>query len=345
MDIFVDDIGSFPLPLNINRKLFEKTYFLAKERIDNGRDVRKDSFLLNNFYQVILNSFKRKLDTGLDIVTYPQHFDIYRQFLTPIHKAMEKGTYIVDEKYATIPEIYVIKEEAKNIYDQTGKKVLLRACVTGPFELYFKEVGMSSHKDVLFMFAETVRRFAKNSVINSKYIKTEAVAIDEPSLGFFELPFSSDTIIKVLEKTFDFNTVKKQIHFHSLSRIKEFLEVKNLEVLSIEYAATPKNLEKLSVKMLDKADKKVRIGISRTDIDSTMAEFYEKNLKKQPSIEELIESEERIKQRFRIAKEKFKDKMVLTGPDCGLGGWPTQKAAELLLRRTVKAVKEARKIY
>jgi methionine synthase II (cobalamin-independent) len=34
--------------------------------------------------------------------------------------------------------------------------------------------------------------------------------------------------------------------------------------------------------------------------------------------------------------------MTFTGPDCGLGGWPTQEAAQLLLTRTVKAVKTAR---
>jgi methionine synthase II (cobalamin-independent) len=33
--------------------------------------------------------------------------------------------------------------------------------------------------------------------------------------------------------------------------------------------------------------------------------------------------------------------MTFTGPDCGLGGWPTQQAAELLLKRTVNAVKKA----
>jgi methionine synthase II (cobalamin-independent) len=33
--------------------------------------------------------------------------------------------------------------------------------------------------------------------------------------------------------------------------------------------------------------------------------------------------------------------MTFTGPDCGLGGWPSQEAAQLLLEHTVKAVKAA----
>jgi methionine synthase II (cobalamin-independent) len=31
--------------------------------------------------------------------------------------------------------------------------------------------------------------------------------------------------------------------------------------------------------------------------------------------------------------------MTFTGPDCGLGGWPSQEAAKLLLEHSVQAVK------
>ena len=31
--------------------------------------------------------------------------------------------------------------------------------------------------------------------------------------------------------------------------------------------------------------------------------------------------------------------MTFTGPDCGLGSWPTQEAAALVLKRAVEAVK------
>ena len=37
--------------------------------------------------------------------------------------------------------------------------------------------------------------------------------------------------------------------------------------------------------------------------------------------------------------------MTFTGPDCGLGGWPNQEAAALLLERTVKAVKHKFNAY
>jgi methionine synthase II (cobalamin-independent) len=53
----------------------------------------------------------------------------------------------------------------------------------------------------------------------------------------------------------------------------------------------------------------------------------------------MVESEDTIGKRFMAAKEKYGDRMTFTGPDCGLGGWPTQEAAQLLLKRTVDAVK------
>jgi len=340
MDTLVDDIGSFPLPQYVNRGLFDKAYVLAREAIISGKDIRKDVFLLNNFYRVVIDSFKKKIDAGLDVVNYPQHYEMYGQFTDAIHKAMDKGTYIVDEKHAIIPEVNVINHEAKLLFEETGKKVPLRVSVTGPMELYLKEVGATPYKDILLMFAETVKRFAKNSILSSKYVKTEVVSLDEPSFGFQDISADKDIILEVLEKAFGFNGIVKQIHLHSSSRIADILDVRNLNVLSFECAASPKNIGAVSRKMLEKADKQIRVGISRTDINSIMSELYERGITK-PEAGQLVESEEIIRKRFVTAKEKFGQRMAFTGPDCGLGGWPTQEAAQLLLKRTVNVVKSA----
>ncbi len=92
---------------------------------------------------------------------------------------------------------------------------------------------------------------------------------------------------------------------------------------------------------LDEADKQIRVGISRTDINSIMAELYDKGITK-PAAYQIVESEETIQKRFEAAWEKYGDRMTFTGPDCGLGGWPTQEAAQLLLKRTVDVVKSAK---
>jgi 5-methyltetrahydropteroyltriglutamate--homocysteine methyltransferase len=340
MNVLVDDAGSFPLPQSIDRKLFNNAYAIARQVIINRKDIKKEEFLLKNFYNVITESFKKKLETGLDIVNYPQHYDMHKQFTETIQEATNKGTYVVEEKGAIIPEVSIIKEEAERLSKEIGKKIPLRVCITGPMELYLKMIGKIPYKDILLMFAETVRRFAKNSILNSKYVKTEVVSLDEPSFGFQEVTADKETILEVLEKAFDFSGAVKQIHLHSSSRVADLLAVKNLDVLSFEYAASPKNIEAVSKKMLEEADKQIRVGISRTDIDSIMAELYEKGITK-PNPEDLVESEDIIKKRFLKAKEKYGERMTFTGPDCGLGGWPTQEAAQLLLKRTVNAVKSA----
>jgi 5-methyltetrahydropteroyltriglutamate--homocysteine methyltransferase len=341
MDTLVDDVGSFPLPSYVDRDTFSRAHDLARQAIIDGRDIMKDDFLSSKFCGVVIDSLKKKCAAGLDVVNYPQHYDMHRQFAEPIHGVMKEGTYVVDEKHAFIPEMHVINEGAKELSEELGRRVALRVCVTGPMELYLKEVGTVPFKDILLMFAETVRRFANNSILDSKYVKTEVVSLDEPSFGFQDVSVDRDIILEVLGRAFAFNGVTKQIHLHSSSRLTDVLDVENVDVLTLEYAASPRNIESLSKKMLEKADKQIRVGVSRTDIDSITAELYDKGVA-MPTATQMVESKDTIRKRFMAAKEKYGDRMTFTGPDCGLGGWPTQEAAQLLLKRTVDAVKACR---
>jgi 5-methyltetrahydropteroyltriglutamate--homocysteine methyltransferase len=340
MDTLIDDIGSFPLPPAVDRKTFNKAYGLARDAINAGKDVRQDEFLLKNFWKVTLDSFKTKVRSGLDVVNYPQQYDGMRQVGDVIHVAMNAGSFLVEEKNAVLPEVHVISEEAKSLSEEFGKKILLRVSLFGPMEQYLKEVGTVPYSDVLDNFAETIRRFAKNSVLNTKHIKTEVVSIDEPSFGFMNIGADNDVLCEVLEKSFNFQGAVRQIHLHSAARLPDLLCVKNIDVLSFEYAGSPKNIEAISKKMLDDADKQIRVGVSRTDIDNIIAELNDKGVTK-PSAEQLVESQDAIRKRYLAAKEKYGERMTFTGPDCGLGSWPSQETAALLLERTVKAVKGA----
>jgi 5-methyltetrahydropteroyltriglutamate--homocysteine methyltransferase len=340
MDTLVDDIGSFPLPPEVNRETFNKAYQLARKAIVDGRDIRKDEFLRKNFCEVTVDSFRKKLFSGLDVINYPQQYDGISQVSDVIHSAMAKGSFLVEEKQAVLPEVHVINEEAKTLSEEFGKRIPLRVAIFGPLEQYLKEVGRTPYSDVLESFAETIRRFAKNSILNSKYVKTEVVSIDEPSFGFQSIVAETDVICDVLEKAFDFQGAVRQIHLHSSSRLPDVLEVGNIDVVSFEYAASPKNIESVSRKMLEDADKQIRVGVSRTDIDSIVAELHDKGIEK-PTAEQLVEGQEVIKKRYVAAKEKYGERMTFTGPDCGLGSWPSQEAACLLLERTVKAVKSS----
>jgi 5-methyltetrahydropteroyltriglutamate--homocysteine methyltransferase len=338
MDTLIDDIGSFPLPPTVNRETYNKAYQLAREAMANGRDIGGNEFIRENFYNVTINSFKRKIGTGLDVINSPWHYDGIRQVSDVVHKAMEKGTFVVDEKDAFLPEVRVIEAEAKSLSEEFGKKISLRACMFGPMEQYLQEIGTVPYRDVLDGFAETIRRFAKNSIVNTKYVKTEVVSIDEPSFGFLNIAAENEALCEVLEKAFNFQGAVRQIHLHSAARLPDLLCVKNIDVLSFEYAASPRNIEAVSKKMLDDADKQIRVGVSRTDIDNILAELNDKGVAK-PSVEQLVESEGTIRKRYLAAKEKYGERMTFTGPDCGLGSWPSQETAELLLERTVKAVR------
>jgi 5-methyltetrahydropteroyltriglutamate--homocysteine methyltransferase len=339
MEPLVDDIGSFPLPAEVDREKYNKAYQLAREAMTAGKDFSGNQFVRENFYDVTINSFKLKIGTGLDVVNSPWHYDGVRQVNDAVHKAMEKGTFVVDEKDAFLPEVRVIETKAKRLSEEFEKKISLRACMFGPMELYLQEVGAVAYRDVLDSFAETIRRFAKNSIVNTKYVKTEVISIDEPSFGFLNIATENEVLCEVLDKAFDFQGATRQIHLHSASRMPDVLEVENIDVVSFEYGASPKNIESVSRKMLEDANKQIRVGVSRTDIDSIMAELNDKGVAK-PTAEQLVESEEAIKKRYITAKQKYGDRMTFTGPDCGLGGWPSQEAAQLLLKRTVNAIKK-----
>jgi 5-methyltetrahydropteroyltriglutamate--homocysteine methyltransferase len=338
----VDDIGSFPLPANIHRDDFDSAYRKARNMMAHGYSTSAfidDEFIRKNFYDVTLNSFRKKLQAGLDVVNYPQQFSGMDQVGDSISKAMDHGTYTVDEREAFLPEVELVKREGKRLYEEFGKIILLRISLFGPMEHYVHRLGQIFYKKEAESFAETVRLFAKKSIVNSKYVKTAVVSIDEPSFGFTDIDTTSDNICDILEKAFDFEDVITQIHLHSSSRLHDLLKVNNLDVLSFEYAASPKNIKSVSRKMLEDADKRIRVGVSRTDIDSIMAELHDKGVTK-PTAEQLVESGEAIKKRYVSAKQKFGERMTFTGPDCGLGSWPSQEAAQLLLKRTVDAVKK-----
>ena len=276
--------------------------------------------------------------TGLDVVNFPQHYSGTKQVGDAIHAAMEEGSFVVAKEKAFFPEIYVLNKEAKRLSEETGKKIQLRISIFGPIEMYLSEIGATAYPDVLDGFAQTINRFAKNSILNSKYIETKVVSIDEPSLGHSSFSGSPELVREALEKAYDFQGPIRQIHLHFASGIHDLLAVKGLDVLSFEYAASPKNIEEVSKNILDKADKQIRVGITRTDIDSIWAELYEKGIT-QPSTEQLVESVDVIKKRYLFAKERYGERMTFTGPDCGLGSWPTQEAAALVLKRAVEAVK------
>ena len=122
-----------------------------------------------------------------------------------------------------------------------------------------------------------------------------------------------------MKKAFDFKGAIKQIHLHLPYKFHDLLSVKNLDVLSFEYAASPQNIAVVPKRLLDQADKQIRVGVSRTDIDSLVAELGDKGITK-PSNDQIVETEATIRKRYVLAKKKYGERLAFTGPDCGLSG-------------------------
>jgi 5-methyltetrahydropteroyltriglutamate--homocysteine methyltransferase len=332
----VDDIGSFPLPRWISSSELDELYPICREVIINGGEDGG----LKTLRGVILESFEKKLQTELDVATYPQHYDMHKQFLEAIDRHQGEP-FLIDEKKAILPEIEIIKSRAKELSLKSGGRIALRSCVTGPLELYLRtDFGSNIYLDVIDNLAKSVNLFLKKSVVDSPYIKTEMLSIDEPSIGFTDLlNIDRDDIIDVLEKSLKGIKVPVQIHLHTLKSADIALQTEGITSLTGEFAATPKNLGLIKKKDLEAHDKFLRAGVTRTNIDSIIAEYLDKGIEPPPHL--LIDSKSDIKRRVKKIDSIFGETVHSWGPDCGLGSWPTQEVAAELLKRTVEAVRES----
>lgn len=333
MKVLVDDVGSFPLLQGTSREAFSSVYPKALKMCAEGKRLLDDGEVEESFYKPVAASLASKVSSGLDVINYPQHYDMHKQFLDPISEFQEEP-FLVQEKYAVIPEVRVVEGEA-------GKygKLKLKVCVTGPIELHLRtDFGYHIYEEVLMNLAESVNRFLRNSMLSSKHVETVTVALDEPSLGFVDLlNIEEDTLIKALERSVRGIPAKVQIHLHTLKAAHIPLQARKVEILTGEFAASPINMEILTKKALDDHDKYLRAGVSRTNIDSIIGELIEQGINPEPDA--LVENEETIKKRYQKVLKRYSDRVIFAGPDCGLGAWPSQEVARLLLERTVRAVK------
>ncbi len=317
IDVVVfDDIGSFPLPEGVDRKWVEENYFVP----EYGEMVRK-VFLMKA--------------SVVECPNYPQFRDMVQQFMSKIkNPEMQEDAYLISEKYAVIEEVEAI---AKMGYPDP-----VRVCVTGPFELYYREFGPVIYDDVLENIAKSVSRFVFNAL--DVLDDVCSVSLDEPSLGINPELQPTEEQIQLAYEPLKVN-VDVQIHLHSPLYYRSLLNVENIDVFGVEAAKDERAMEIIDVEEVESAGKKVRIGIARTDVDSILAEFNQKYGVNAWKDEELaikaideIESVDVIRQRFEKAEKMFGELLAYTGPDCGLFSFPSQRCAMKLLENVAKAL-------
>jgi 5-methyltetrahydropteroyltriglutamate--homocysteine methyltransferase len=314
VDIVFDDIGSYPLP----------------------KGLRLEGLSQDQYLGLVRDALAQKASAGVVVPTYPQFRDMIKMFMDPIlDPDRSESPYLVSKEFAKIPELEVA--EAMDLKN-------LRACITGPVELYLSAFGSTTYTDILFLLAESVARFAENALASGK---VKVVSLDEPSLGISpSVAFSEDDILRALEiASKPCHDALCEVHLHSALYAEPCCRVEGINVVGIESAANPYYLKLVDRKVLEETDTYLRAGIARTDILSMAAKLNDRlgiNLWDDPSrLEKEIlgqESPEVITGRLTRAWEIFGERLKVAGPDCGLGSWPSQSMAQRLLSNCAIAI-------
>lgn len=310
--IFFDDIGSYPLP----------------------RGVRLDGLSRDRYLQLVGQVLAEKIRAGVEIPTYPQLRDMIRMFMDPIKDPdMTESPFLIRREKAEILELQAVPP---------GQKV--RVCVTGPVELYISAFGATGYTDILYTLAESVSRFLEWAKEEGKMA---IASLDEPSLGLnSNIIFSEEEIQEALEiASRPCQGMHCEVHLHSPLYAELCAHVSGIDILGVESAAHPDYLKLIEREVLEDTGTYLRAGIARTDIFSLSAQLndrYKVNLWEDlPRLEREITSLESpliMKSRLDQAYAQFGDRLIATGPDCGLGPWPSQELAGSILGNCAAAI-------
>ncbi len=310
--IFFDDIGSYPLP----------------------RGVKLDGLSRDRYLQLVGQVLAEKIRAGVEIPTYPQLRDMIRMFMDPIKDPkMTESPFLIRREEAKIMELEAVPP---------GQKV--RVCVTGPVELYISAFGATGYTDILYTLAESVSRFLEGAKEEGKMA---IASLDEPSLGLnSNIIFSEEEIQEALEiASRPCQGMHCEVHLHSPLYAELCAHVSGIDILGVESAAHPDYLKLIEREVLEDTGTYLRAGIARTDIFSLSAQLndrYKVNLWEDlPRLEREITSLESpliMKSRLDQAYAQFGDRLIATGPDCGLGPWPSQELAGSILGNCAAAI-------
>ncbi len=331
-----DDIGSYPLPEGITKEWL-------KEAFADPEPYK------NKLYEIIKEAMWQKINAGVEVPTYPQFQNMITQFSEPImDNGRTEAPLLIKEEEARILELAALEEMAKEYKEKKGEKLCIRICVTGPIELYYNMFPPPVYIDVLSNIAKSIGRFIKHAVEEATNYEVKCASIDEPSMGL-DPRIEEEGIVTALELASEFafrKGVDTQIHLHSPIFYETVCQAEGIKVIGLESAANPSLLTLIDKKQLDKYDKFLRIGVSRTDILSMAAEYDEIHhtsaFRDKGVLETIVNeynSPDKVKKRLEKAYSLFEERIKYVGPDCGLGSFPNQELANLVLKNTSVGIK------
>ncbi|HWR25553.1 MAG TPA: methionine synthase [Methanosarcina sp.] len=334
--IFIDE-GSLPTPEGITREW-------VKAAAENRDEDEK-------LFSIIKEAFRRKIDVGVHVPTYPQFRDMIGQFLDIIKD--EKNCYepyVLKEVNAKILELEIIDEVAKKYKQETGKTLEVRVCIAGPTDLYLQAFGATAFLDAYQILAQDIEKFIKQAFETAKNFKIKVIALDEISLGLTDkIEFSDNDIISVLTTASTYARQKgadMEIHLYSPLKYELICETP-INIIGFEYAGNPSYIDLLDRKVLEDSNTYVGVGVSRTDIFSLVSIINEKYgvnaWKEKEYMQKVVtelETPDVIKKRLETAYSILGDRIKYANPDCGLAFWPDQDIAFKLLENTAKGINQ-----
>ena len=340
--VIFDDIGSYPLPEGTTKEWVKEAF--ARIKLPPYKD---------KLYEIIKEAMWQKINAGVEVPNYPQFQNMISQFTEPImDDDKTEAPLLIREEEAKLVELDALEELAREYKEKEGEKLKLRICVTGPIELYYNQFPPPVYIDVLTNLAKSVGRFIKHAIEGAKgnrNYEVKCASIDEPSMGL-DPRIEEEGIITALELASEYSFrkgVDTQIHLHSPIFYDTVCQVEGIKVIGLESASNPSLLTLIDKKQLDRYDKFLRIGISRTDILSMAAEYDEihhTNTFKDKGVLETVVNEYNspgeVKKRLENAYSIFGGRIRYVGPDCGLGPFPNQELAYLVLKNTSAGIKD-----
>jgi len=359
------DVGSLPFIGDVERFLEGAERFESSPTDDSAKYFEKK----------VVEGFLDKLNAGLDVPNYPQFRDMSRMFLGMIdgvEKAkdgyMETKTLSLEPEEGYIPEVSVIKENSRQIYERIGEPFQTRVCVTGPYTL--SSLFVYRDREIFSRLGEMISQIVENNLFNGKYGSVSLVAIDEPIFGLLDDPLvdrgseGREHLQTAWESIFHrakSKNIQTCIHLHNTAD-ELFWDVEPLTIIE-SHVDDPIYQTGKTKKLLESTDKFLKASVCITDFDRLIRESI--TTTSQQKIRELtlnekvaeawrvvksgkldsktfLESDRLMKRRLiKIVNQFGVERILYAGPECGLGGFPTYECALEYLRRVSDAVKTA----
>jgi len=335
------------------------------------KEIKNNVELHDKFQASVVSGLIDKLRVGIDIPNYPQYRNMIDMFIEMIGGIEKVGSrYIMFDKLmmreTEIPEVRIIRERIKDIYDIIGERVKIKICLTGPYTL--SSVFMNRSPELIKSLSDIIARITAENIFKVRYGEIGLITLDEPVFGFLDdslIEYKSEgreALLNGWEKIFRValsHDVSTSIHLHNTSD-PLFWDVDSLQIIEshvndhIYYSSQTKSL-------LEEKDKFVKASICITDfnsliINSLRAKYREVDI---PSMlanvwrdirrgfinpVTYLETPEIMEKRLRkIIQNLGIERVRYAGPECGLKGFPNYETAMEYLRRVVIAVDNVNK--